>query len=61
VRRYLRARVSDARGEVFPGNGFIGDYVEDPVLRRAIKHLLDSTNVDYKDMSEYADLVASNN
>jgi C-terminal peptidase prc len=59
VRRYLRSRVSDARGEVFPGNGFVGDYVEDPVLRAAIMHLLSNTDIRYQDLPEYANLVAS--
>ncbi|MCX8266248.1 MAG: hypothetical protein OTI37_01400, partial [Planctomycetota bacterium] len=60
VRRYLRARVSDARGEVFPGNGFVGDYVEDPVLLRAIQELFGNLELDIADVSEYADLNASN-
>jgi C-terminal peptidase prc len=60
VRRYLRTRVSDARGEVFPGNGFIGDYVEDPVLLRAIQELLGSLELDIADVREYADLKTAN-
>ncbi|MFT7517775.1 MAG: hypothetical protein ACI84O_001576, partial [Myxococcota bacterium] len=60
VRRYLRTRVSDARGQVFPGNGFAGDYVEDPILRTAIKHLLNDSSVDYQALVEYAELIASN-
>ena len=60
VRRYLRARVSDARGEVFPGNGFVGDYVEDPVLLRAIQELFGSLEFNIADVSEYADLNTTN-
>ncbi|MDP6962955.1 MAG: S41 family peptidase [Planctomycetota bacterium] len=59
VRRYLRTQVSDARGEVFPGNGFFGDYVEDPVLRTAIKHMLSGSSVEFADLPEYADLIAA--
>ncbi|MBC8370590.1 MAG: S41 family peptidase [Planctomycetes bacterium] len=58
VRRYLRSKVSDARGETFPGNGFFGDYVEDPVLRTAIKHLLTNSNINYSELDEYSELVA---
>jgi carboxyl-terminal processing protease len=60
VRRYLRTRVSDARGEVFPGNGFIGDYVEDPVLLRAIQELFGSLELDIAGISEYADINTTN-
>jgi carboxyl-terminal processing protease len=60
VRRYLRTRVSDARGEVFPGNGFVGDYVEDPVLLRAIQELLGRLELDIADVREYADLKTTN-
>ncbi|MAU92655.1 MAG: hypothetical protein CMJ93_00375 [Planctomycetes bacterium] len=60
VRRYLRTRVSDARGEVFPGNGFVGDYVEDPVLLRAIQELFSNLELDIANVSEYADIKASN-
>ncbi|MHC4380561.1 MAG: S41 family peptidase [Planctomycetota bacterium] len=58
VRRQLRAVVSDARGKVFPGNGFAGDYVEDPQLREAIRAVLESTSLTYDAIPEYADLLA---
>lgn len=58
VRRQLRAVVSDARGKVFPGNGFAGDYVEDPQLREAIRAVLEGTPLSYEKIPEYADLVA---
>ena len=58
VRRQLRAVVSDARGKVFPGNGFAGDYVEDPQLREAIRAVLESTSLTYEAIPEYADLLA---
>lgn len=58
VRRQLRAVVSDARGKVFPGNGFAGDYVEDPQLREAIRAVLEGSPLSYDKIPEYADLVA---
>lgn len=58
VRRQLRGVVSDARGKVFPGNGFAGDYVEDPQLREAIRAVLESTSLTYDTIPEYADFVA---
>jgi hypothetical protein len=58
VRRALRTIVSDARGKVFPGNGFFGDYVEDPQLREAIKVILSSSDLDYASLPEYAELLA---
>ncbi|MFK5955817.1 MAG: S41 family peptidase [Planctomycetota bacterium] len=58
VRRQLRGVVSDARGKVFPGNGFAGDYVEDPQLREAIRAVLEHTTLVYDAIPEYADLIA---
>ena len=58
VRRQLRAVVSDARGKVFPGNGFAGDYVEDPQLREAIRAVLEGSPLSYDKIPEYADLIA---
>jgi carboxyl-terminal processing protease len=58
VRRSLRTIVSDARGKVFPGNGFYGDYVEDPQLREAIKVVLSASEMDYATLPEYAELIA---
>ena len=58
VRRQLRGVVSDARGKVFPGNGFAGDYVEDPQLREAIRAVLENTTLTYEGIPEYADFIA---
>jgi carboxyl-terminal processing protease len=58
VRRRLRDVVSDARGKVFPGNGFQGDYVEDPQLQEAIRAVLESASLTYDDVPEYAELIA---
>lgn len=58
VRRQLRTLVSDSRGKVFPGNGFYGDYVEDPVLRMAIQTLLKETKLPYESLPEYSGLIA---
>lgn len=58
VRRQLRAVVSDARGKVFPGNGFAGDYVEDPQLREAIRAVLEGSPLTVEKIPEYADLIA---
>ncbi len=57
VRRQLRAVVSDARGKVFPGNGFLGDYVEDPQLREAIRAILEKSTLSLEDIPEYKDLI----
>ena len=42
ARRALRAseQVSDARGSLFPGGGFRGDYQEDPQLEAAIRRIM---------------------
>jgi hypothetical protein len=45
---------------VFPGNGFIGDYVEDPVLLRAIQEWFGSLELDIAGISEYADINTTN-
>ncbi len=58
VRRLLRGVVSDARGKVFPGNGFQGDYVEDPQLQEAIRAVLENGSLTYEDVPEYAELIA---
>ena len=58
VRRMLRGVVSDARGKVFPGNGFQGDYVEDPQLQDAIRSVLEQGTLTYDDVPEYAELIA---
>jgi hypothetical protein len=54
----LRGVVSDARGKVFPGNGFQGDYVEDPQLQEAIRSVLEQGTLTYDDVPEYAELIA---
>jgi len=58
VRRMLRGVVSDDRGKVFPGNGFLGDYVEDPQLQEAIRAVLEHSKFTYEDVPEYAELIA---
>mgnify|MGYP002639238043 CR=1 FL=1 len=58
VRRTLRAVVSDARGKVFPGNGFQGDYVEDPQLQEAIRSIMEQGSLTYESVPEYAELIA---
>jgi C-terminal peptidase prc len=58
VRRMLRGVVSDDRGKVFPGNGFLGDYVEDPQLQEAIRAVLERSKLTYEDVPEYAELIA---
>ena len=54
VRRNLRTRVSDLRGQVFAGSGFLGDYVEDPQLGEAIRQVLSESGLDWQSISEYA-------
>ncbi len=48
VRRALRAseQVSDARGGLFPGGGFRGDYQEDPQLEAAIRRIMQKAGVE---------------
>jgi carboxyl-terminal processing protease len=48
VRRALRAseQVSDARGSLFPGGGFRGDYQEDPQLEAAIRRIMQKAGVE---------------
>lgn len=57
IRRWLRLRireaVSDARGKVFPGERFLGDYQEDSQLQKAISVLLDKLGLDAKQIPEY--------
>lgn len=53
VRRALRGVVSDARGKVFPGNGFFGDFQEDPQLQEAIRLILDKAGRQTTDYPEY--------
>ncbi len=58
VRRRLRDLVSDRRGKVFPGNGFYGDFEEDPQLQAAIRVLLDRAGVAVESIREYEDVFA---
>ncbi len=58
VRRRLRELVSDQRGKVFPGNGFYGDFEEDPQLQAAIRVLLDRAGVAVDSIHEYEDVFA---
>jgi C-terminal peptidase prc len=48
VRRSLRAseQVSDARGGLFPGGGFRGDYQEDPQVEAAIRRIMQKAGVE---------------
>lgn len=48
VRRALRAseQVSDARGSLFPGGGFRGDFQEDPQLEAAIRRIMQQAGVE---------------
>jgi len=53
VRRSVRALVSDTRGKVFPGNGFLGDFEEDPQLQEGIRLLLEKSGRGTADFPEY--------
>lgn len=53
VRRSVRTLVSDARGKVFPGNGFLGDFQEDPQLQEGIRLLLEKSGHSAGDYPEY--------
>ncbi len=53
VRRALRGIVSDARGKVFPGNGFFGDFEEDPQLQEGIGVILDKAGRQSSEFPEY--------
>ena len=54
VRRRLRAVVSDARGKVFAGSGFFGDFLEDPQLAVAIQQILQDAGLTVAEVPEYA-------
>lgn len=54
VRRNLRTLVSDLRGQVFAGSGFLGDYVEDPQLGEAIRQIISKSGLDWRNIAEYA-------
>lgn len=53
VRRSVRALVSDARQKVFPGNGFLGDFQEDPQLQEGIRLLLEKSGHGTDDFPQY--------
>ncbi len=53
VRRSVRALVSDTRGKVFPGNGFLGDFEEDPQLQEGIRLLLEKSGRGTGDFPQY--------
>jgi C-terminal peptidase prc len=53
VRRSVRALVSDARQKVFPGNGFLGDFQEDPQLQEGIRLLLEKSGHGTEDFPQY--------
>ncbi len=54
VRLELRTLVSDARGKVFAGYRFRGDFEEDPQLQEAIKEILRRTSREIASIPEYA-------
>lgn len=59
VRRAVRALVSDARGKVFPGGGFLGDFQEDPQLQEGIRVLLERSGHVAAEFPEYRMLARS--
>jgi len=54
TRLRLRESVADARGRSFPGNGFFGDYQEDPQLAEGIRQILHKAGTDIAMVVEYA-------
>jgi carboxyl-terminal processing protease len=56
VRRALRGIVSDARGKVFPGGGFFGDFQEDPQLQQGIRLILEKAGRLATEFPEYRGL-----
>lgn len=56
VRRALRGIVSDARGKVFPGGGFFGDFEEDPQLQQGIRLILEKAGRAASEFPEYRGL-----
>ncbi|MDP7560442.1 MAG: hypothetical protein QF745_07870, partial [Planctomycetota bacterium] len=54
VRRRLRAVVADARGQVFAGSGFFGDYAEDPQLQVAIQKIFEQRGLTSDQIPEYS-------
>jgi len=59
TRMRLRESVADARGRGFPGNGFFGDYQEDPQLAEAIRQILHRAGTDIAMVVEYATALSS--
>lgn len=54
VRRRLRDIVADARGRMFAGSGFYGDFQEDPPLQVAIQQILLQSGLTVDSVSEYS-------
>ncbi|MDP6849940.1 MAG: S41 family peptidase [Planctomycetota bacterium] len=54
VRRRLRSVVADARGQVFAGSGFLGDYEEDPQLQLAIQKIFEQRGLTIEEVPEYS-------
>jgi len=54
VHRRLRDKVADLRGQVFPGNGFLGDFLADPQLAEAIRQVLQAAGSTIAEVPEYA-------
>ena len=58
TRLRLRESVADERGRSFPGNGFLGDYQEDPQLAEAIRQILHKAGTDITMVVEYATVLS---
>jgi len=59
VRRRLRDVVADARGQMFAGSGFYGDFQEDPQLQAAIKQIFEQSGLSLADVVEYAEVFST--
>ncbi|MCH2112668.1 MAG: S41 family peptidase, partial [Planctomycetes bacterium] len=56
MRRELRNVVADARGKVFAGSGFFGDFQEDPPLQVAIKRILEARGLSIDAIQEFGEV-----
>ena len=56
VRRELRNVVADARGKVFAGSGFFGDFQEDPPLQVAIQRILEARGLSVDAIQEFGEV-----
>jgi len=57
LRLKLRDKVAEERGKLFPGNGPLGDVLEDPQLRDAMEVLLKRMGSTFTSLPEYAKLL----